>query len=159
VTRADSGASPAVAAASDTLCVAMAATAGRALQIAFTRDSGSAFPSPRGAGPAWRGCRVRGNGTVRPNSAAAAMPEQKLRAAMRGTGWVEDTSFEASGPEGSAFALRRGPALCHYDILFPGTAGDDDSESDSAAPPDASAPPLPYVVHILCTPSAPPRGG
>ena len=154
----DAGRSLASAAASDTLCAGVAAAAQRALKIEFTRDSGSAFPSPSGRGPLWIGCRVKGTGTVRRFSAVAAMPEQKLRAAMRGTGWVEDLNFEASGPEGSAFALRRGHALCHYDILFPESSGDDDGEIDSAAPPDTSVPPLRYVVRILCTPSAPPRG-
>jgi hypothetical protein len=160
--RADSVAAPAtvapppISSPSDTLCVGVAALAGHALGIAFASDTGSTFPSPRGTGPRWTGCRVRGTGSVRPYSAVSAMPEQRLRAAMRGTGWVVYVSFEASGPVGSAFALRRGRALCHYDILFPGTPGDD--ESDSVAPPDSSAPPLPYVVHVLCTPSAPPRG-
>ena len=154
----DAGASLASAAASDTLCAGMAAAAGRALKIAFTRDSGSAFPPPSGVGPLWRGCRVQGSGTVRPFSDPAAMPEQKLASAMRGTGWVEDPDFEASGPESSAFALRRGQALCHYDVLFPGTPGADESETAGAAPADTNAPPLRYVVHILCTLSAPPRG-
>lgn len=154
----DAGASLASAAASDTLCAGVAAAAGRALKIAFTRDSGSAFPPPSGVGPLWRGCRVQGSGTVRPFSDPAAMPDQKLAAAMRGTGWVEDPDFEASGPESSAFALRRGQALCHYDVLFPGTPGADESETAGATPADTNAPPLRYVVHILCTLSAPPRG-
>ena len=89
------------------------------------------------------------------NTAVAAMPEQKLRAAMRGTGWTEDANFQGSGPESSAFALRRGPALCNYNVLFPGSPEDD--ESDSAAVADTSVQPLRYIVHILCTPSAPPR--
>jgi hypothetical protein len=141
----------------DTLCAEPAAAAQRALAVAFTRDSGALFPSPRGTGPSWRGCRVRGTGSIRPYGAVASMPEPRIREAMRATNWVEDLAWEASGPEGSAFALRRGATLCHYDILFPGTPGDDVSEIDSVTPADTSGPPLPYIVHILCTAGVPPQ--
>ena len=81
------------------------------------------------------------------------MPEQRLLAAMKREGWTEDLTFEASGPEGSAFAMRRGQALCHYDILFPGTPGDDEHEgaNDSTiVAPDTTGAPLEWIVTILC---------
>lgn len=159
--RADSGtvgggASDASGPAREALCADVAAVAGRALQIAFTRDSGSTFPAPRG-GPPWSGCLLRGSGTVRPY-VTAPMPDQKLIAAMRREGWVEDLAFQADGPEGSAFALGRGGALCHYNVLFPDAAGEDDRVDDTTVKADTSAAPLRYLVEILCTPSAP-RGG
>jgi hypothetical protein len=159
--RADSGtvgggASDAGGPAREALCADVAAVAGRALQIAFTRDSGSTFPAPRG-GPPWSGCLLRGSATVRPYG-TAPMPDQKLIAAMRREGWVEDLAFQADGPEGNAFALRRGEALCHYNVLFPDAAGEDDRVDDTTAKADTSAAPLRYLVKILCTPSAP-RGG
>jgi hypothetical protein len=86
------------------------------------------------------------------------LPDQKLIVAMRREGWVEDLAFQADGPESNAFALRRAEALCHYNVLFPDVAGEDDRVDDTTAKADTSAAPLRYFVEILCTPSAP-RGG
>ena len=152
------GTSAASGPAREALCSGVATIAGSALEIAFTRDTGSTFPAPREGGR-WSGCLLRGSGTVRPFGSPTLMPDRKLLATMVRDGWTEDVAYQADGPEGNAFAVRRGEALCHYDILFPDTPGDDDGAMDSSVAGDSNAAaPLRFLVEVLCTPNAPPRG-
>lgn len=142
--------------AREALCAGVAAAAGSALQISFTRDTGSTFPAPSEGGR-WSGCLLRGGGTVPPYS-PTLMPDRKLLAAMGRDGWAEDVAYQADGPESNAFALRRGEALCHYYVSIPIDAGGDDDADDTAATAKQRTEPLAYFVEILCTRNAPPRG-
>jgi len=71
------------------------------------------------AGP---GCRVEMRG-----SAAAFQegdpPDVALREKFAELGWTEDLAYAADGPDGSAFAFRKGVALCVFRAHWDG--GDD----------------------------------
>jgi hypothetical protein len=90
-------------------------------------------------GQTGQGCRVEMKG-----SAAAfresGEPDIALRERFAASSWTEDYTYAADGPDGSAFAFRKGPVLCVFRAFWDG--GDD---SDPAYVPDDR-----YDVEVAC---------
>ena len=68
------------------------------------------------------GCRVEMKGSAAAFRERGA-PDEALRERFAGLGWSEDYQYTADGPDGSAFAFRRGASLCVFRAQWDG--GDD----------------------------------
>lgn len=94
-------------------------------------------------GQAGRGCRVEMKG-----SAAAfresGEPDVALRERFAAPNWTEDYAYAADGPDGSAFAFRKGPVLCVFRAFWDG--GDD--SDPTYVPADR------YDVEVACMSSS-----
>jgi hypothetical protein len=130
-------------------CSAMARVTRGTLRIAVGRDRATTFAAPRPATGTWQGCRFVGNGTLRTDSAAAT-PDALLGSALATEGWTPEPRFSASGPAGSAFAVRRATALCAVTVTY--TVG------APATGTGALPKPRPYRMEIRCTDDAAKRG-
>jgi hypothetical protein len=76
------------------------------------------------------GCRVRVTGS-RSAFGERNSPDERLRNEWASRGWTEDFRYAADGPDGTAFALIKGPVLCMFEAAWDG--GDD---SDPSYVPD-----------------------
>ena len=90
------------------------------------------------------GCRVHVTGSMAAFRQTDT-PDQRLRSLLPTRSWKEDLSYAADGPDGTAFALRRGAVLC----LFRGRWDGGDDADSSYVPGDR------YELVVGCLPSAP----
>ncbi len=68
------------------------------------------------------GCRVEMKGSAA-TFQRSGQPDVALREEFAGLGWTEDYEYGADGPDGSAFAFRKGSVLCVFRAHWDG--GDD----------------------------------
>ena len=88
--------------------------------LAVNRSEGEVRDYRRGE--TGQGCRVEMKGSAAAFS-ESGQPDIALREEFAGLGWTEDYEYGADGPDGSAFAFRKGSVLCVFRAQWDG--GDD----------------------------------
>ncbi len=89
------------------------------------------------------GCRVHLTGSMSAFQQTGT-PDEHLRSLLPTRSWTEDLSYAADGPDGTAFALRRGAVLC----LFRGRWDGGDDADPTYVPSDR------YELVVGCMPTA-----
>jgi Cu(I)/Ag(I) efflux system membrane protein CusA/SilA len=90
------------------------------------------------------GCQARFTGSMAAFQKTGT-PDELLRSLLPAHGWTEDLWYAADGPDGTAFALRHGAALC----LFRGRWDGGDDADPSYVPSDR------YELIVGCMPAPP----
>jgi len=135
------GAADAAAQQPPPACAAVAAVlGGDGARPTLVRDTSVTDPV---TGHRRRGCWL-GLETVRTEFADGPSPEERLRAGLTALGWREDPRYAADGPDGTAFALRRGREVCFVEASWDG--GDD---SDPTYVPSTR-----YALTVRCAAAA-----
>lgn len=57
------------------------------------------------------GCQLRATGRTTAFGGGPSL-DRRIREALPRQGWAEDHAYAADGPDGTAFAFRRGPVIC-----------------------------------------------